>query len=272
MRYENIKNRKAKDFKRLTGVPHQLFNQMVTVLKQAMSNLGRPPKLSREDQLLMTLMYWREYWTQFHIGQTYDLSESTVCRTIPKIENALIQSGQFTLLGKKILQAEDTPIEVVLVDATEQAIERPRKKQKSHYSGKKKRHTQKAQVIVNQKTLEIIATAFCKGRKHDFRLFKESYGGMHKEIVCLADSGYQGLMKMHQNSKTPVKKSKKQPLTKAQKKSNRTLSKKRIACEHVIGKLKIFRILKERYRNRRMRFGLRFNLIASLYNLSLSLS
>ena len=272
MRYENIKNQTAKNFKRLTGVPRPIFNQMVTVLKQEMSHLGRRPKLSREDQLLLTLMYWREYRTQFHIGQTYDLSESAVCRTIPKIENTLIQSGRFTLPGKKKLQEDETSIEVVLVDATEQAIERPRKKQKSHYSGKKKCHTQKAQVMVNQTTLEIIATAFAKGRKHDFKLFKESYGGMHKEIVCLADSGYQGLTKMHQNSETPVKKSKKRPLTKVQKESNRALSKKRIVCEHVIGKLKIFRILKERYRNRRKRFGLRFNLIASLYNLSLSLS
>ena len=271
MRYENIKNRTNEDFKRLTGVPHQIFNQMVTVLKQEMSNFGRPPKLSREDQLLMTLMYWREYRTQFHIGQTYDLSESAVCRTIPKIENALMQSGQFTLPGKKNLPEANNDIEVVLIDATEQAIERPRKKQKSHYSGKKKCHTQKAQVIVNQTTLEIMVTAFSRGRKHDFRLFKESYAGIHKEIVCLADSGYQGLKKIHQNSETPVKKSKKRPLTKAEKERNRTLSKKRIACEHVIGKLKIFRILKDRYRNRRKRFGLRFNLIAALYNLSLSL-
>jgi hypothetical protein len=72
-------------------------------------------------------MYWREYRTQFHIGQTYDLSESTVCRTINKIENALIQSGQFTLPGKKKLQENDMVIEIILVDATEQPIERPKK-------------------------------------------------------------------------------------------------------------------------------------------------
>ncbi len=100
---------------------------MVIILNQEMRNFGRPPKLSREDQLLMTLMYWREYRTQFHIGQTYDLSESTVCRTINKIENALIQSGQLTLPGKKKLQESDTFIEIILVDATEQAIERPKK-------------------------------------------------------------------------------------------------------------------------------------------------
>jgi hypothetical protein len=128
MKYEKVKNRTDKDFKRLTGVQHQIFKQMVVVvLNQDMRNFGRPPKLSREDQLLMTLMYWREYRTQFHIGQTYDLSESAVCRTINKIENALIQSGQFTLPGKKKLQENDMVIEIILVDATEQPIERPKK-------------------------------------------------------------------------------------------------------------------------------------------------
>lgn len=125
-------------------------------------------------------------------------------------------------------------------------------------------------MIVNQKTLEIIATAFSNGKTHDFKLFKNNYAGIDKEIICLADSGYQGLTKIHNNSETPTKKSKKHPLTDDQKEKNRLLSSKRIFCEHVIGKLKIFRILKERYRNRRKRFGLRFNLISALYNLALA--
>ena len=69
MRYEEIKDRNDKDFKRLTGVEHQTLKQMVTVLESELSNFGRPPKLSRADQLLLTLMYWREYRTQFHIAQ-----------------------------------------------------------------------------------------------------------------------------------------------------------------------------------------------------------
>jgi hypothetical protein len=127
MRYEVIKNRSDKDFKRLTGVQHAIFKQMVAVLEQEMAQFGRPPKLSRADQLLMTLMYWREYRTQFHIGQTYGISESAVCRTIQKVEDSLVESGQFTLPGKKTLQASETTIEIILVDATEQAIERPKK-------------------------------------------------------------------------------------------------------------------------------------------------
>lgn len=117
--------------------------------------------------------------------------------------------------------------------------------------------------------MQIIATAFAKGSTHDFRLFKESKIEMAEDILCLADSGYQGLVKLHANSKTPKKKSKHHPLTPEQKKSNRGLARQRIFVEHVIGKLKIFRILGERYRNRRKRFGLRFNLIAAIYNLEL---
>lgn len=127
MRYEEIKARTDKDFKRLTGVEHKTFRQMVAVLEREMPSFGRPPKLSRADQLLMTLMYWREYRTQFHIAQAYGISEATVCRTIQKVETALIQSGQFRLPGKKALQPSDTIIEIVIVDATEQPIERPKK-------------------------------------------------------------------------------------------------------------------------------------------------
>ena len=116
-----------------------------------------------------------------------------------------------------------------------------------------------------------MATAFSEGKKHDFKLFKESGQGIVQTITCLADSGYQGMTKIHKNSQTPKKKSKHHPLTKEEKAVNRALAKARIYGEHVIGKLKIFRILKERYRNRRKRFGLRFNLIASIYNLSLEL-
>lgn len=124
-------------------------------------------------------------------------------------------------------------------------------------------------MIIDQKTLVILATAFCNGKKHDFQLFKATYAGIAPEVICLADSGYQGIAALHEKSETPTKKSKHHPLTAEQKERNRSLSQKRIFCEHVIGKLKIFRILKERYRNRRQRFGLRFNLISALYNLSL---
>jgi hypothetical protein len=127
MRYATIQHLKPAEFKRLTGVQPDTFTQMVSVLRAASNTFGRPAKLSVEDQLLLTLMDWREYRTQFHIAQTYAVSEATVCRTIIKVENALVQSGQFRLPGKKALTASDTLIEVVLLDATESPIERPQK-------------------------------------------------------------------------------------------------------------------------------------------------
>src|SRR5664280_585681 len=127
MRYETVKELKDTDFKRSTGVSRELFEKMLAVLQKEMHDFGRPPKLARTDQLLMTLMYWREYRTEFHIGITYGVSEATVCRTIQKVENVLMKSGEFRLPGRKALQPSDTLIEVVLIDATEQPIERPKK-------------------------------------------------------------------------------------------------------------------------------------------------
>jgi DDE superfamily endonuclease len=127
MRYETIKHLKDTDFKRLTGVQRETFEMMLDVVEKGLRDFGRPTKLNRADQLLMTLMYWREYRTEFHIAQSYGLSESTVCRTIQKVENALVRSGRFRLPGKKALQPSDTLFEMVLVDVSEQPIERPKK-------------------------------------------------------------------------------------------------------------------------------------------------
>ena len=124
-------------------------------------------------------------------------------------------------------------------------------------------------MIANLNTEEILATAFCNGRKHDFQLFKESRCALSRLTHALADTGYQGLGEIHFNSQTPAKKSKLHPLSQEQKARNRDWSRKRILIENIVRKLKIFRILSERYRNRRKRFGLRFNLIAAIYNLEL---
>ena len=127
MRYETIEQLKDSDFKRLTGVHRKTFDQMLKVIEKGLRNFGRPSKLSRADQLLLILMYWREYRTEFHIAQSYGISEATVCRTIRKVENTLVRSGKFRLPGKKTFQASDTVFEVMLVDVSEQPIERPKK-------------------------------------------------------------------------------------------------------------------------------------------------
>jgi len=137
MRYETIEQLKDTDFKRLTGVQRETFGQMLKVVEKRLGSFGRPPKLSRADQLLMTLMYWREYRTEFHIAQSYGVSEATVCRTIRKVEDALVRSKQFRLPGKKAFQPSDTVFEIVLVDVSEQPIERPKKARKDITAAKR---------------------------------------------------------------------------------------------------------------------------------------
>ena len=120
--------------------------------------------------------------------------------------------------------------------------------------------------------MKIICTAHGKGKKHDFQLFKGSKIKVDKSIEILADKGYQGIKKIHNSSYTPKKKPKNKSLTSQEKEYNRELAKRRIYVEHVIRCLKIFRILAQQYRNRRRRFGLRFNLISGLYNCGLDLA
>jgi hypothetical protein len=148
-------------------------------------------------------------------------------------------------------------------------VRAPKKRQKHYYSGKKKRHTLKSQIVVDKKTKEVICTSFANGKKHDFRLFKESKIRISTKIKVLTDTGYQGIVKIHANSGLPKKKTKKNPLTKEDKKNNRKLSRDRVVNENVIGSLKRFKIIADKYRNRRKRFGLRFNLIAGIHNLEL---
>ena len=122
---------------------------------------------------------------------------------------------------------------------------------------------------MDKKEKLVICTNFTNGKRHDFRLFKESGVRIHPEIRSLTDTGYQGIHKLHQNSDLPKKKTKKNPLTKEDKKKNRELSSERVLNENVIGMIKRFKIVADRYRNRRRRFGLRFNLIAGIYNFEL---
>lgn len=126
--------------------------------------------------------------------------------------------------------------------------------------------------MVDQSTKQIICTAHGRGQEHDFNLFKNSKVKMLAKVECLADKGYQGLKKFHANSHTPKKKPRRTVLTAQDKAANRKLAQRRVVCEHINRSLKIFRILSERYRNRRLRFGLRFNLIAGLYNYELALA
>ena len=108
------------------------------------------------------------------------------------------------------------------------------------------------------------------GKTHDFRIFKESKVHFKIDTLMMTDSAYQGIQKIHANSIVPKKKSKNKPLTKEDKANNKNISSMRVLNENIIGLIKRFKIVSDRYRNRRKRFGLRFTLISGIYNFELS--
>ncbi len=130
MLYEKLEKLSAADFKRYCGVERETFDKMCEIVcqKSAAQRLiaGRPPKLVIEDQVLLTLEYWREYRTMFHLGTSWGISESAVSRILRRVEDILSATEEFTLPGKRF---RDLPpeIEVVVVDVAESPIERPKK-------------------------------------------------------------------------------------------------------------------------------------------------
>jgi hypothetical protein len=134
MSYEQIKDLRPALFKRYCGVKPETFHKMVAVVSLHLSKMrvktGRPPKLTVEDQVLMTLEYWREYRTFFHIARSWGIHESSVWRTIRRVEDMLTKSKAFTLPGKKKLQLADHEIGFIVVDVAETPVERPKKSKK----------------------------------------------------------------------------------------------------------------------------------------------
>ncbi len=128
--YNKINKLNEAQFRRKTGVKKKTFNKMVEVISKAENKrkkiLGRPLKLSYEDQTLMALEYMREYRTYFSLGQIYDISEANCYKICKKVEDILIKSEDFRLPNRKDIY-EDPNIEVVVVDAVESSIERPKK-------------------------------------------------------------------------------------------------------------------------------------------------
>lgn len=131
MKYNQIKELEDEKFRRLTGVKRSTFIKMVNILREAddqkKSRGGRKNKLSIKDQLLMALEYIREYRTYFHTSQSYGISESSAYKAIKWIEDTLIKHQDFALPGRKALLKSDMEYEVILIDATESPIERPKK-------------------------------------------------------------------------------------------------------------------------------------------------
>ena len=272
--YEKIKNYNDRKFKRAVGIPRVLFEIFVGILTFSLNEKhkkgGRKPKLSVENILLMYLKFYRDYNTFFSLANMFGIDETNVYRWVKWSEH-IISSGFAGMINELITMSKIDVTHEHLVDVTECGIQRPKNQeiQREYYSGKKKKHTIKIQIIMDEITKKIVGVSFDKGSVHDFKLFKNSTIDLDKLIAFLADNGYQGIQELFSKSLTPKKKSKYNPLSDEDKEFNKLISNIRIAVEHVNCQLKIFRILSERYRSRIDTFNLRATLICCFYNFCL---
>ena len=257
-------------FLKLTGVSVATFNELVKRLEPSFEQLtaqkilaGRTSRLSTNpDKLLCVLLYYRTYITHTFMGYLFNLHNSNICRLIKKIEPMLAKKVSIkkdrSLTAEKVLK--------LLADVTETPTQRPTKKQKESYSGKKKKHTIKTEVVIEDSGKIVSVSKSHKGKVHDFKI-RKAEKPLPINAIKLADSGYQGWQKLQSNVILPYKKSKKKPLTKEQKEYNKQLSSRRMQVEHKIRELKIFKIISGVYRNFQKKYNLRFNIIAGIVNI-----
>ncbi len=270
--YSNLSKR-PHVFQRMTGVSVSEF-QMITTrvrplwemsVESVKKSSGRNNVLKTfEDKMMALLIYYRTYITHEFVGHLCGLHNSNICRLFKKLE---------PLMGKRLAIQKDrtlTPdvILKLLADVTEQPIQRPEKthKRKKTYSGKKKRHTRKVEMIMQDNGKIVSVSKSYGGRKHDFRIRKEETP-LPVKAEKYADSGYQGLQKIASKVTLPFKRQKGQTLTKEQKQHNRKLASFRIKIEHKFREIKIFKIMSETYRNFGRKHHMRFNIIAGIVNL-----
>lgn len=273
--------KRPRTFRAITGLSVEKFNQlyrkMVPIYEKAETKRlkktkrsrkqggGRKKELLLEDQLIMLLMYYRLYISQEFLGILFNLHNCHVSRHINYLHPLLAQIFKIPEAKLKLTESELSEEELIefFVDATEQQIQRPKKRQKQYYSGKKKKHTMKNQVIVDKTGKIRTVTKSNPGKKHDKKLYDETKPRLPKNIKLTGDLGYYGAERIN----LPNKKPKGKRLTKEEKKYNKELSRRRIAVEHSFGKMKIYQILSQRFRNPLSKHSLIFKNIAGLHNL-----
>jgi hypothetical protein len=248
---------------------------------------GHPFVLSLTDRLLMLLIYYHMYPSSTLLGYLFGLSQTSVLKSIKKLEPLV--SEALPLPKKEYdkvrrLQSIDEieamfPGFKAFLDATEQEIPRPKAKRKrrTHYSGKKKRHTVKTQLTVNNKGLIIHKTLHVRGSMHDYVLYKHSHPRLPSNVRLGLDLGYLGIKAdyPHLTCVLPIKKKnpgrgkigvKAEGLSEEQKAFNRTLAKERVVSEHTNSRLKKFRVFGDEFRSRLKRYDLVSDIVCGLVN------
>jgi DDE superfamily endonuclease len=273
--------RSPRTFRTITGLSiekyNELYNDLAPLYEKSESKRlnsskrqrkiggGRKKELLLEDQLMMLLMYYRLYISQEFLGIIFNLHNCNVSRQINYLSPLLSQIFKIPTRKISLSDAELTEEKIIefFVDATEQEIQRPQKRQKRYYSGKKKKHTIKNQITVDRSGKIRAVTPSVPGKKHDKKLFDEKKPSLPVKTEITGDLGYIG----SEGVKTPNKKQKGKELTKKEKQFNKELSKRRITVEHSFGKMKIYQILAQKFRNPRSKHSLIFKNIAGLHNL-----
>ncbi len=287
-------SKKPKQFLSFTGITLQQFDALVIDVKKQYPitekarlskrkrlrkiGAGHPFDLSVQDKLVMLLVYYRLYITCELAGYLFDLDQSNVSRNIRYLEPAVRKS--IPIPAKKYADSkkinditqlhEFFPELIAITDGTEQPIPRPknRTKRKTHYSGKKKRHTVKNQITINLKGEIIHKPPHSSGRRNDFAILKIKHPAFSEDIMVFYDLGYLGVEKdfPDQTSILPYKKKKGKELTISQKEWNKLQSKIRIKVEHVISKIKKFRISSDTFRNRLCRYDMISDIVCGIIN------
>jgi hypothetical protein len=239
---------------------------------------GRPFKLDLKDRFVMLLVYYRLYITYTLAGFLFDLDQSNICRDIQKIERlvrqCLLIPQKIYNITKRLRTLDEVekyfPGFLAFIDCTEQQIPRPvdNKRKNVLYSGKKKRHTVKTQLMVNNHGIIIHKTDHKKGRRHDYDIYKENHPIIPKQVVSVFDLGYLGVEKdfPQQLSTLPYRKKRKLQLSAEEKEYNKMHSKKRIVIEHTICRLKKYRILSDIFRNNLRKYDRISDIVSGLVN------
>jgi hypothetical protein len=263
---------RKRQFRALTGVEADVFRQMVERLRPSWKHQiiepknrdGRPWGVGGlEEHLLVLLIVYRCCVTQDFIGCLYQVDKSAICRALQRLEPLAA-----AVLGvKRKIEVSREEAEALIIDCTEQLIQRPLRHQRRWYSGKKKRHTIKTEIIVTEQGRFVSTSKPAPDRVSDITIRRRG-PKLPKGCRAHADSGYQGLQLDHPDVDIPYKKSKKKPLTKDERVYNGALSRFRVRVEHSIAKLKSFRMLSERYRYPKATYAAKFSIIAGTLNIA----
>jgi hypothetical protein len=225
---------------------------------------GRPYGVGGlEDHLLVLLIVYRCHITQDFMACLYRVDKATICRSLKRVERL----ARRVLGVKRQIKVTTEEAQALILDCTEQPVYRPTRKQKCWYSGKKKRHTIKNEIIITEHGRIASVSNDAPGAVHDITLRRRG-PPLPKDARAYADSGYQGYQDHHPGLEIPYKQSKKKPLAKDERAYNHALSRFRVRVEHAIARLKRFRILSDRFRYPRKSHVIKFSIIAGIANIA----